>query len=90
MPVVAEDLSEMFLAIDGAEEGRLTLAEAVAEIKTICDSRPPLPEGEDDYLQMQRALGLSLPADQPGKDARCEKLRDEVALINLCRETARG
>ncbi|MCQ3808958.1 MAG: hypothetical protein KTV68_00230 [Acidimicrobiia bacterium] len=90
MPSVDEDLTNMFLAIAGVGEGRLTLAEAVAEIKTICNSRPLLPDGGDDYLQVQKVLDLPLPADDEGIEVRCESLSYETALINLCRGEARG
>ena len=90
MPSVDKDLANMLLAIDGVEEDRLALVEGVAEIKAICDSRPPLPDGEDDYLQMRKALDLPLPAVGDGVEARCELFREEVALIILYRDTARG
>ena len=90
MPFVDEDLSKMFLAIDGVGEGRFTLAEAVVEIKTICDSRPLLPYGEDDYLQIQKVFDLPLPANDDETEARCERLREEITLINLYRGATRG
>lgn len=89
MPWMDEDIANMFLATAGVREGRLTLAEAVAEIESICDSRPPLPYGEDDYLQIRTVLDSPLPADEDGTEARCERLDREVALINLHRDIAR-
>ena len=90
MPPVDEDLSKMFLAIDGVEEGRLSLAEAVVEINAICHSRPTRPYGEDDYLQIRKGIELPIPSDDEGTKAHCEVLRGEIALINLHREYARG
>lgn len=90
MPSVDEDLSKMFLAIEGVGEGRLTLAKAVAEIKAICNSRPLQPYGEDDYLQIRKVLNLPSPAEDDGIEARCERLREEVALINLYRGEVKG
>lgn len=80
----------MFLAIDGVEEGRISLAEAVVEINAICHSRPNQLYGEDDYFQIRKRIELPLPSDDEGTKAHSEMLRGEVALINLHREYARG
>lgn len=92
MPSVPQDLNEMRQAIDNAKAKgvRLGFAEAVANIKAICDTRPLLPDGEDDYLQIRKHLDRPLPADDDEIEARYREFEEEISLILLCRDAEKG